>query len=48
MQSDRTLKLGFTDLSLKKFWISVKEEYPQPSSSNTTNLATEKHQKDYI
>jgi hypothetical protein len=30
---------------MNKFWISVKEEYPQPSSSNTTNSATEKHQK---
>jgi hypothetical protein len=28
LQSDYTLKKKFTDLSLDKFWISVKEEYP--------------------
>jgi hypothetical protein len=28
LQSDRTLKMRFTDLPLDKFWISVKEEYP--------------------
>jgi hypothetical protein len=28
LQSDGTLKLRFTDLSLDKFWISVEEEYP--------------------
>jgi hypothetical protein len=27
-QSDRTLKMKFTDLPIDKFWISVKEEYP--------------------
>jgi hypothetical protein len=28
LQSDRTLKIRFTNLPLDKFWISVKEEYP--------------------
>jgi hypothetical protein len=28
LQSDRALKMRFTDLPLDKFWISVKEEYP--------------------
>jgi hypothetical protein len=28
LQSDRTLKMRFTDLSLDKFWISEKEECP--------------------
>jgi hypothetical protein len=28
LQSDHTLKMQFTDLSLYKFWISMKEEYP--------------------
>jgi hypothetical protein len=28
LKSDRTLKIRFIDLSLDKFWISVKEEYP--------------------
>ena len=28
LQCDSTLKIRFTDLSLDKFWISVKEEYP--------------------
>ena len=28
LQCDRTFKIRFTDLSLDKFWISVKEEYP--------------------
>jgi hypothetical protein len=28
LQSDHTLKMRFTDLSLEKFWSSVKEEYP--------------------
>jgi hypothetical protein len=28
LQSDRTLKMRFTDLSLGKFWISVNKEYP--------------------
>jgi hypothetical protein len=28
LQSDRTLKMRFTDLPLDKFWISVKEECP--------------------
>jgi hypothetical protein len=28
LQSDRTLKMSFTDLPLDKFWISLKEEYP--------------------
>jgi hypothetical protein len=28
LQSDRTLKIKFTDLPLDKFWISGKEEYP--------------------
>ena len=28
LQCDRTLKMRFTDLSLDKFWISVKEEFP--------------------
>jgi hypothetical protein len=28
LQSDLTLKMGFTGLSLDKFWISVIEEYP--------------------
>jgi hypothetical protein len=28
LQSDRTLKMRFTDLPLDKFWISVKEVYP--------------------
>jgi hypothetical protein len=28
LQSDCTLKMRFTDLSLDKFWISVKEEHP--------------------
>jgi hypothetical protein len=28
LQSDRTLKMRFTDLTLDTFWISVKEEYP--------------------
>ena len=27
LQCDRTLKMRFTDLSLDKFWISVKEEF---------------------
>jgi hypothetical protein len=26
LQSDHTLKMGFTDQSLDKFWISVEEE----------------------
>jgi hypothetical protein len=30
LQSDHTLKMKFTDLSLYKFWISVKEEYLLP------------------
>ena len=28
LQCDCTLKIRFTDLSLDKFWISVKEKYP--------------------
>jgi hypothetical protein len=28
LQSDHTLKMRFTDLSLGLFWISVEEEYP--------------------
>ena len=28
LQSDHTLKMRFTDLSLDKFWISVKKEFP--------------------
>ena len=28
LQCDHTLKIIFTDLSLDKFWISVKEEFP--------------------
>lgn len=28
LQSDRTLRMRFDDVSLDKFWISVKEEYP--------------------
>jgi hypothetical protein len=47
LQSDRTLKMRFTDLSLDTFWSSVKEEYPQLSPSNTANSAREKHQKNY-
>jgi hypothetical protein len=27
LQSNRTIKMRFTELSLDKFWISVKEEY---------------------
>ncbi len=28
LQSDRTLKMAFRDLSLDKFWVSVKDKYP--------------------
>jgi hypothetical protein len=28
LQSDRTLRMRFTDLCLDKFWVPVKEEYP--------------------
>ena len=28
LQCDRTIRIRFTDLSLDKFWISVKEEFP--------------------
>lgn len=35
LQCDRTLKIRFTDLSLDKFWISVKEEYPSYHSQES-------------
>jgi hypothetical protein len=37
--------MRFTGLSVGKFWISVKEEYPQPSPSNTANSARENIRK---